>query len=135
MRSFLKSLFGRGEAPPNDVDSVNRGRASSEASVPETETPEPEVRAPRNLEPAGSVDDILADLIAQVCESMPDPRLPEEIDPALHVYDAGYVTSITAADLLAHIDRRYGLDLSETQLIGPLQNLAALAAHIHENVD
>ena len=61
---------------------------------------------------------------------MPDPRSPEEIDVDIHLYDAGYLTSITAADLLAHIDARYGVDISETQLVGALQNLTALVRHL-----
>ena len=64
---------------------------------------------------------------------MPDPRPPEEIDDQIHMYDAGYLTSITAADLLAHVETQYGIDISETKLIGPLQNLAALATHIASN--
>jgi hypothetical protein len=79
---------------------------------------------------ANSHDEVLASLIAHICTTMPDARSPEEIDPHIHMYDAGYVTSITAADLLAHIDAHYQLDISETKLIGPLQNLAALSKFI-----
>jgi acyl carrier protein len=77
--------------------------------------------------------EILENLVAHICSTMPDPRTPEEIDDQIHMYDAGYLTSITAADLLAHIDTHYGLDISETQLIGPLQNLAALATYIESS--
>lgn len=73
---------------------------------------------------------ILEDLVAHICSTMPDPRSPDEIDIRLHMYDAGYLTSITAADLLVHVDARYGIDISETQLIGPLQNLDALARYV-----
>lgn len=75
-------------------------------------------------------NEILEDLVAHICSTMPDPRSPDEIDIRLHMYDAGYLTSITAADLLVHVDARYGIDISETQLIGPLQNLDALARYV-----
>lgn len=129
MRNFLKSLFGRDgdpsltsateSAPQAPVEPVAAGGAASKPA--------------RAIVPAGTLAEVLTELTSQVCETMPDPREPEEIDVELHMYDAGYVTSITAADLLAHIDERYGLDISETKLIGPLQNLAALAAHIHQH--
>jgi acyl carrier protein len=131
MRNFLKSLFGRGHDPhlasqsktvplaPAEPVAEAAGRAASKPA--------------RKTVPVGTLAEVLAELTSQVCETMPDPREPEEVDVELHMYDAGYVTSITAADLLAHIDERYGLDISETKLIGPLQNLAALAAYIHEH--
>jgi acyl carrier protein len=130
MRNFLKSLFGRGD-DPHSAASEPELPASKPAVEPSAEVPEfSAVNSAKRVEPAGSVSDILTELVAQVRETMPDPRPPEEIDVELHMYDAGYVTSISAADLLAFIDQRYGLDIAETKLIGPLQNLAALAAHI-----
>ncbi len=112
MRKFLESLFFRKSTDPGDgAQSEPRGDSTSAAG---------------DL----TVEEILADLVAHVCATMPDPRPAEEIDTRIHMYDAGYVTSISAADLLAHIDARYGLDISETKLIGPLQNLEALARHI-----
>lgn len=136
MRNFLKSLFGRDDASVTQAPATNADAthaSSSEAKLPVEDRESAAVNPSRDIGPPGSVDDILAELTAQVCATMPDPRTPEEIDVELHMYDAGYVTSITAADLLAYIDERYGLDISETKLIGPLQNLAALAAYIHSN--
>ena len=54
----------------------------------------------------------------------------EEIDPHVHIYDAGYVNSITGADLLVHIEDRYDLYIRETDLVGSLSSLDALARHI-----
>ncbi len=122
MKKLLKSLFGGdSKAEQSDV-----AAPSSRADPATSEAPAP-TAAPHDL----SIEAITADLVAHVCTTMPDPRPAEEIDARVHMYDAGYVTSISAADLLAHIESRYGLDISETKLIGPLQNLEALAKYIH----
>ena len=130
MRNFLKSLFGRGDEAQPSAPRSNEAASKPAVDVPVDAPEAPAANPARTFAPAGSLADILAELVAQVCETMPDPRTPEEIDTELHMYDAGYVTSITAADLLTHIDARYGVDISETKLIGPLQNLSALAKHI-----
>ncbi len=135
MKNFLKSIFYRGaHARASD-------KTSGEAADP-LDAPQVGADADSDAEAADSpskvavpaqgftLEEIVADLVVHVCTTMPDPRSPEEIDPRIHMYDAGYVTSITAADLLAHIEARYGVDISETKLIGPLQNLETLARHI-----
>ncbi|MDE0911014.1 MAG: acyl carrier protein [Myxococcota bacterium] len=131
MRNFLKSLFGRGGDP--SLTSATESAPQAPVEPVAEAAGRAAAKPARAIVPAGTLAEVLTELTSQVCETMPDPREPEEIDVELHMYDAGYVTSITAADLLAHIDERYGLDISETKLIGPLQNLAALAAHIHQH--
>jgi acyl carrier protein len=133
MRNFLKSLFGRGDDPSLTSQTKTAPQAPVEPVAVAVAADRAAAKPARKIVPAGTLAEVLAELTTQVCETMPDRREPEEIDVELHMYDAGYVTSITAADLLAYIDERYGLDISETKLIGPLQNLAALAAHIHQH--
>ena len=143
MREFLKSIFF---SKPSKKVAGTEGIAvavapgesparldASQAPVT-TQGEAVDVKRPSNVDaqPGNStLEEILADLVIQISATMPDPRSPEEIDTRIHMYDAGYVTSITAADLLAHIDGRYRVDISETKLIGPLQNLEALASYIH----
>ena len=124
MKRFFRSLIYGGSGTPSSESAPIDDRAAGPA-----QTSEPD---PVRVSAADSFtgEEILADLVAQICDSMSDPRAPDEIDLRLHMFDAGYLTSITAADLIAHIDTRYGLDISETQLIGPLQNLAALVRYV-----
>lgn len=127
MIKFLKSIFGgqtarEVSAEQSDPTAAGENPRGENAAEPTSNSGAP-VRAFTH-------DQIVSDLVAQICTTMPDPRPFEEIDVQIHMYDAGYVTSITAADLLAHIEGRYGVDISETKLIGPLQNLEALASHI-----
>jgi len=123
MRKFIQSIF-RNKTP--DGRGLEPGPDSSQAR------PEPAQSNRPAGGPTGALElsDIIADLREFICAGMPDPLPPEEVDPAMHLYDAGYITSITAADLLAHIESHYGLDVSETELTGSLHNLDGLARHI-----
>lgn len=127
MIKFLKSIFSAkaADASADQVEATPAGAVTHGGA--DTAEASPNASAPVR---GFTREQILSDLVAQICATMPDPRPAEEIDTRVHMYDAGYVTSITAADLLAHIDARYGVDISETKLIGPLQNLEALASHI-----
>jgi acyl carrier protein len=133
MIKFLKSIFSAkaADASADQVEGSTTSTPTLAGAVThgeaDTAEPSPNASAPAR---GSTREQILSDLVAQICATMPDPRPAEEIDPRVHMYDAGYVTSITAADLLAHIDARYGVDISETKLIGPLQNLEALVSHI-----
>ena len=117
MKKFLRSIF-KGTVP--------------EAAEPELEASESPAAPSNSSAPGSAIDpgDVIADLKEFIQSTIPDPISLDEIDPMMHLYDAGYVTSISAADLLAHIDSKYGVDVSETQLIGRLQNLDALARHV-----
>jgi hypothetical protein len=138
MKSFLRSIF-KGTAPDDSEPSTDSPASAPATCVDSPETP-PESgpahlsnRSPdesTQVPGVSDVSDVIDDLRAFICSSVPDPMSPDEVDPMMHMYDAGYVTSITAADLLAHVETRYGMDVSETQLIGRLQTLDALARHI-----
>ncbi|MBW2725050.1 MAG: acyl carrier protein [Deltaproteobacteria bacterium] len=133
MIKFLKSIFSAkaADASADQVEAAPTPTPTPAGAVAhgEADTAAPSPNASARVR-GSTREQILSDLVAQICATMPDPRPAEEIDPRVHMYDAGYVTSITAADLLAHIDARYGVDISETKLIGPLQNLEALVSHI-----
>lgn len=124
MKRFFRSLIygGSGDQPP-DAEPIEKRDAGP---APSPESGSVRVSPAHNF----TLDEILTDLLAHICTTMSDPPTPDEVDLQLHMFDAGYLTSITAADLIAHIDARYGIDISETQLIGPLQNLAALVRYV-----
>jgi acyl carrier protein len=55
-----------------------------------------------------------------------------EVDARARLFDHGYVDSLSAASLLAFIDQRYHVEISEVDLVGRLSSLDALARHIQE---
>lgn len=57
---------------------------------------------------------------------------PELIDPAVHLFDAGYVDSMSSLTLLDFIEQRYGVSLPEIDLVGGLSTLAALVEYVAE---
>lgn len=129
MIKYLKSIFSARAAGRSSREAAPAGGGTQS----ESDTAEPPSNASAPVR-GFTHEQIITDLVAQICTTMPDPRPFEEIDTRIHMYDAGYVTSITAADLLAHIDGRYGVDISETKLIGPLQNLEALTSYIESEL-
>ena len=81
---------------------------------------------------AGSHDAeaVRADLLAWVAANGAQPRPVEELHTDVSMCDAGYIDSIRAADLLAHVQQRYGARVPEVELVGRLSTLDALIAHI-----
>jgi acyl carrier protein len=132
MFKFMKSIFG-GKSGGKSGEKSGSDSSAVSSDQPDAQQPEGNTRSDTPVT-GFTREQIVIDLVAQVCTTMPDPRPFEEIDTRIHMYDAGYVTSITAADLLAHIESRYGVDISETKLIGPLQNIEALAGHIESEL-
>jgi len=86
-------------------------------------------RPPQDDAPASeqAVELRLVELLVQASEG----RLrPEAIDPGEHLYDCGYLDSMSAAGFLAAVAQEYGVRLRESQLIGQLDHVRALARHI-----
>jgi acyl carrier protein len=52
------------------------------------------------------------------------------IDPDRHLFDHGYVDSLSAVMLLAHIEESYGVPIEDVELVENLTSLNALAARI-----
>jgi acyl carrier protein len=52
------------------------------------------------------------------------------IDPDEGLLDAGYVDSLTAAQLLAWVEEAYGVHVSVDRLVGDLSTLRALASWV-----
>ena len=58
------------------------------------------------------------------------PRPAREIDIRAHLLDSGYVDSLSATELLADIERRYGVRIDEMDIVGRLCTIEALASEI-----
>jgi acyl carrier protein len=102
------------------------GRKKPAATVTEAE-PRPTAR-PEPRADAGSPDpSIVADL-REVVVRLSEGRLsPEAVDPGAHLFECGYIDSFKSAELLTHIQRRYGVEVPEVQLSARFNNLTALA--------
>jgi acyl carrier protein len=57
---------------------------------------------------------------------------PDSIDASVHLFNAGYVDSMSSLTLLDFIDERYGVTVSEVDLVGGLCTLAGLADYVAE---
>ncbi len=99
-------------------------------------------RAPRSAPPprpgepapAGGAEAILEDLCRAIVEQSDGSLTREQIDVAGDLVGYGYVDSLTAATLLERIEERYGVEVSELDLVGRLSTLQALADHIRSEI-
>lgn len=78
----------------------------------------------------GSADDILCALKAKVAELSNGQLGEEDLDADAMLFDFGYVDSLSAVTLISFIDSRYGVTVSELDLVGAINNLQLLAEHI-----
>jgi acyl carrier protein len=53
-----------------------------------------------------------------------------EIDPGAHLFDHGYVDSLSAVTFMAHVEEHYGVRLDDLDLVERFTSLDALAAHL-----
>ena len=54
------------------------------------------------------------------------------IDPTAHLFNTGYVDSMSSLTLLDFIDERYGVTVQEVDLVGGLCTLSGLAEYVAE---
>lgn len=57
----------------------------------------------------------------------------DAVDPTRHLFDAGYLDSMSSLTLLDFIEERYGVVVPEVELVGGLATLAALAEYVARN--
>ena len=93
---------------------------------------EPEPVAPPRGEVAAAASsaqilDSLRGCIVQVTQG----RIARDaIDPGAHLFDNGYLDSLTSVALLTHVEREFGVRIPEVQLVGRLCTLEAIAREI-----
>jgi acyl carrier protein len=88
--------------------------------------------SPPELESPVSRAEVEASLRRFFAERSGGELTPEAIDPARHVFDAGYVDSMSSLALLDFLEARYGVSVPEVDLVGGLSTLAALAEYVAE---
>ena len=105
------------------LDRIRRALGDDEAS---------DARAPRVVddEQTRAIVSRLRDFVVEKSDGVLEARA---IDPAEHLYDAGYVDSQSSVALLAFIEEEWGLVISEVDLVGRLSSLDALARHLRSD--
>ena len=74
----------------------------------------------------------IADALRRYLVELSEERLSYGgIDPERHLFDHGYVDSLSAVMLLAHIEERWGVQIDDLELVESLTTVNALAARIH----
>jgi acyl carrier protein len=69
-------------------------------------------------------------LRASVSRISRDHVQPGDIDIRAHLLDSGYVDSLSATELLAGIERQFGVRIQEVDIVGRLCTIEALAREI-----
>lgn len=99
---------------------------SSKKSPPKSDLP---AAPPAETAPAAA-GDVLGFLKTTVSRVSRDQIPVDQLDVRAHLLDSGYIDSLTATELLAEIERRYGVRLEEMDIVGRLCTLEALAREI-----
>jgi acyl carrier protein len=55
---------------------------------------------------------------------------PREVDADAHLFDRGYLDSLSYVEFLLHVEADWAVKVPDAQLIGRFNTLRALAAHI-----
>lgn len=96
----------------------------------ETETAEPRGVSPAPAAaaapPAGARAETLEVLRAKIVELSENRLGPDEIDPSAHLFDYGYVDSMSAATFLSFVEDRYGVSVPDVELVAKLSTLDAI---------
>jgi acyl carrier protein len=73
---------------------------------------------------------IVEELRARLVELAEGKLTLAAIDPGRNMFDHGYVDSLSAVMLLAHIEERWGVEIEDSALLDELSTLDAIARHI-----
>jgi acyl carrier protein len=60
---------------------------------------------------------------------------PADVDAAVPLFDFGYVDSLSAVELIERIRVRWGVEISEVDLVGRCHTLDALAGFVAAHAD
>ena len=76
-------------------------------------------------------DAIVVELREKIVELAEGKLAGVTIHSDRHLFDHGYIDSLSAVMLLAHIEERWGIAIEDTELLDRLSTLDALACHLH----
>lgn len=76
---------------------------------------------------------VASELCGFIAGRLDDGVGSETIERDKDLYDVGYLDSMRGADFLVFIEKRYGVAVQESDLIGALHTVDALADHVSES--
>ncbi len=76
------------------------------------------------------VQEIVTSLKKQLAELSEGKLDAAAIESTGHIFDYGYVDSLSAVMFLAHIEEQYGVHIEDMDLVEKYTNLDAIARHI-----
>ena len=79
------------------------------------------------------VDEIVAGLAQQLAELSEGKVAASGIDAKGHLFDYGYVDSLSAVMFLAHIEEKYGVHIEDMDLVEKYTTLEAIARHVAQS--
>ena len=82
---------------------------------------------------ARDVGEIVEALRRELAEISDGKLTAEGIDPDGHLFDYGYVDSLSAVMFLAHVEDTWGVCIDDVELVERLNTLSAIARHVAEN--
>jgi acyl carrier protein len=77
-----------------------------------------------------SVGEIVEELRSRLVELADGKLSGAAIDSSRHLFDHGYVDSLSAVMLLAFVEERWGVEIEDTELLGECCTLDAIARRI-----
>jgi len=80
-----------------------------------------------------SAEEILVGLKQQLAELSEGKLDARTIEAQGHLFDYGYVDSLSAVMFLAHIEETYGVHIEDLDLVEKYTTLDAIARHIAES--
>jgi acyl carrier protein len=81
---------------------------------------------------ATDADDVVERLRSHVAALSEGKLTAGEVDPEGHLFDYGYLSSLTAVMFLANIEEQFGVEIEDLELVEELTTLSAVAARIRE---
>jgi acyl carrier protein len=75
-------------------------------------------------------DDVISALREDVARLSEGKLSAEEIDPSGHLFDFGYLSSLTAVVFLTQVEERYDIEIEDLALLEDLTTLDAVADRI-----
>jgi len=79
------------------------------------------------------VQEIVNGLRKQLAELSEGKLAAAAIEPTGHIFDYGYVDSLSAVMFLAHIEEQYGVHIEDMDLVEKYTTLDAIARHVAES--
>ena len=81
-------------------------------------------------QPVTSVAPVVRELCEYIAGKSRSKLAPGDLDPAGNVWLAGYVDSLSYVEFLVFIQERYGVEVSDVDLTGPLNSIQAIANYV-----